>query len=111
VNFDQPLIDDSEIAEYGETRAMAIRICQIAASGGVGPRGHQSRAEWVIARECSLSRAAVRLARAAWDASCRALDEIGPQPDAGDSEDAEAECLLRDGWSPGEPVVRLRGAR
>lgn len=109
--FDNDLVTAEEIAEFGEVRAMAIRICEIAASGGVGPRGFQSRAEWGIARECGLPQDAMRLARAAWDASCRALDEVGPQPDAGDSEDAEAACLLRDGWSPGEPVVRLRGRR
>ena len=49
---------------------------------------------------------AERLAFLAWEAVETIVND-GTYTDA--MIDAEAECLIRDGWSPGEPVVRLGG--
>lgn len=92
-------------------RRLAIRICQIAASGGVCWDGiTPSRNEYDIADALDLEHnsPAPDLAEEAW----RAVRElIGPAASLRQDADAEAECLLRDGWSPGEPVVRLGGCK
>lgn len=46
---------------------------------------------------------ALELALDAW----KVVDRLGCH-DNGGPVDGEAECLLREGWSPGEPIVRLR---
>lgn len=96
-------------------RTLAILICQIAAMTpylhgcygtvadllGVKP----PRLSIEIPSSDSLYKVpAVELAFRAWSAcSVHALSSGGER-------DGAAECLLRDGWSPGEPVVRLGGA-
>lgn len=88
-------------------REQAILICQIAASGGiwqgsmVGP--HRGEGEIACALGLEYASAPAELARNAWGAAWNLGVSFNDC-------DAEAECLLRDGWSPGDPVVRLGGA-
>lgn len=83
------------------TRAQAAKICAIAASGGVAvqswpPTEMQLCREYgVISSEIGASASALNLAHFAWDYVISKINsnwtcEI----------DAEAEALIRDGWSP-----------
>lgn len=93
--FDHDLITADEIAEFGEVRAMAIRICEIAASNP-----DLAESYGTTALELYACGDAYELAFAAWREVNRERADRSScqQPDI----DAEAACLLRDGWSPGE---------
>lgn len=75
------------------TREEAILICAIAASNHPTP-SHYCVREWMGIGHESNGR---KLALNAW-VECSDLDRP----------DAEAECLLREGWNPGDPVEVLR---
>lgn len=88
-----------------EDRETAILICQIAASSEVAateaalaiePNGWGPRFDLALA-------AISAVALSPWF-----FHDDSELPSYGHAA-AEAECLLRDGWSPGDPVVRLNG--
>jgi uncharacterized membrane protein len=79
-------------------RATAILICQVAALNPVRSPAVVDAAAW-LGRQPGT---ATTLACAAWMAVFLAINDVRLAY-------AEAERLLRDGWSPGEPVVRLGG--
>ena len=82
------------------TRDQAARICDMAASSS-----------WCtyqgIADAIGAGNEAIDLASAACGVAVDALLWLGPQRGM----DAHAAALLRDGWCPGDPVVRLRGGK
>lgn len=86
--------------KYSEQeRATAILICQVAALTHDLHDGYAS-----VARGLGLwlSNPAIALALEAW----KAIDRVGGHAHGGPT-DGAAEALLRDGWLPGDPVVRL----
>jgi len=87
-------------------REQAILICQACA---LTPDLHGNKHISALRIGLPHGSAAEALAFAAWSAC---FDILGvPRTDEDASTlDAEAECLLRDGWSPGDPVVRLSPA-
>jgi hypothetical protein len=83
-------------------RALAILICQLCA---LRPEFHGNKRQAAKALGVPADRGAGLLAFKAWSAAADAIDY---DPNVEMSRlDAEAECLLRDGWSPDESVVRL----
>lgn len=84
-----------------KTRDEAILICAIAASSaGITPY------TWITD--------SLRASDASYSLACAAVEKVHeskPRYKKGVAEwceqDAEAECLLRDGWSPGDPVEAL----
>ena len=89
---------EKETQKYtARDRQLAICICQVAA---MTPDLHGMLAS--SATSLGIKRQhAEELAEAAWQA-CEGLLNDGTYTDA--MLDAEAECLLRDGWSPGDPI-------
>ena len=75
------------------TRRRAIMVCELA--------GNCADAISEIVDVSSVSELAIAARWAANDCAWPALDYAGSC--------LEAAALLRDGWSPGDPVVRLRG--
>ncbi len=77
-----------------KTREDAILVCQVAASNfGVAPQAYM-----VFLNCLDVEMAAIALATDAWyEVHCRRGDI--PKPWTAET-DAEAECLLREGWAP-----------
>lgn len=89
-------------------RELAIRVCQAAW------QSWRNLAE-VYREWFAISRGAVPLQGPVWGLVAGAWQAVGacrgflPGQDGYYDGCIEAECLLRDGWSPGDPVVRLGG--
>ncbi len=90
--------------KYSEQdRATAILICQIAALNPVSSPAVVDVAAW-LGWTTDTAPMAIALACTAWFSAFSLIESSRLAY-------AEAECLLRDGWSPGEPVVRLGGGQ
>lgn len=75
-------------------------------SAAIASSGADNGTDQEITAALGVSQAGVDLAFSAWSA---VAETMGWPADIGGAElDAEAECLLRDGWSPGDETRRLR---